>query len=105
MLEGVVSILLPSRSFLYPNGDTGFVQSFIVLDELAKSLGSSIWCYKITAWNTQADNLNMIINRTYHFSKHKLKPLVSKTAYPGQGVFDIHLTPYSTIVVLAAEAN
>ena len=31
-LDGVVSAILPSCSFLYPNGDAGLVQSFIVLD-------------------------------------------------------------------------
>ena len=73
-LDGIVSVILPSRLFLYPNGDAGLVQSFIVLDEMEKWLVSSIWHYKITAWNEQAENLNVMRNRTYHFSKYKLKP-------------------------------
>ena len=103
-LNGVVSVILPSRLFLYPNGDAGLLQNFVVLDELAKKLGSSIWRYNITAWNEQAENLNVMTNRTYRFYKYKLKLSVSKTAYPGKSVFDIHLTPYSSIVELAAEA-
>ena len=105
MLEGIESNILHSWSFLYPNGYAGLMQNFIVLDELAKRLGSSIWHYKINTWNLQAGNLNVMTNRTYRFFKYTLKPFVSKIADRGKRVFDIHLTPYSAIVVLAAEAN
>ena len=88
LLDGVMSILLPLCSFTYPNGDAGLVEIFIVLDELAKRLGSPIWHNKLTSWNEQAENLNVSANRTYRFSKYKLKLSVSKTAYPGQDVFD-----------------
>ena len=47
----------------------------------------------------------MLAIRTYRLSKYKLTPSPSKTVYPGQGVFDIHLMPYSSIVELATEAN
>ena len=36
---------------MYPNRDPGLVESFIVLDELAKELGTTTWHYKIDTWN------------------------------------------------------
>ena len=42
LLDDLVSILLPLRSFTYSKGDAGLVQIFIVSDELLKRLRSSI---------------------------------------------------------------
>ena len=93
-------LFFPSHSFTYPNYSTGLVQSFIVLDELAKRLGAATWCNKIMMWNEQADNLNFEINRTYRFSQCKLKPTTAKTSYPGQGEFDANLSSFSIIIEL-----
>ena len=41
IVDGVVSVIFSASSFTYLDGAVGLVQSFIVLDELAKHLGSS----------------------------------------------------------------
>ena len=100
-----MGVIFPAYLFLFCNSNAGLVQSIIVVDELAKRLGSLIWHYKITAWNAAAENLNVKTNRTYRFTKYKLKSSVAETVYLGQGVFYIHLTPYSSIAELAPETN
>ena len=40
-VKGVVSVTFLSRKFVYPDDSDGSVQTFIVLDDFAKRLGSS----------------------------------------------------------------
>ena len=89
---------MPLHSFVQRNGLPGTVQSFIVVDALAKRLNSDVWRYKIVAWDEQAKNLNIETNRVYRFEHFKMKPAKGNCNYPGQDKYEIHLTPISTIV-------
>ena len=100
-----MGVIFPAYLFLFCNSNAGLVESIIVVDELAKRLGSLIWHYKITAWNAAAENLNVKTNRTHRFTKYKLKASAAKTVYPEKRVFNIHLTPYSSIAEFAIEIN
>ena len=73
------------------------VQSFIVVDPLAKRLNSDVWRYKIVAWDDQAKNLNIETSRTYRFEHFKMKPTKWNSDYPGQDKLEVHLTSISTI--------
>ena len=53
-MEGAVSVIFLAHKFTYPDGHSGLEQMFIVLAELAKRLGTSIWWSKIMAWNEKA---------------------------------------------------
>ena len=103
-LEGIVCNISPARAFRYADNREGVMQNFVIVEELAKSLGAAMYQYKIRSWNVLVENLNMTKNRTYRF-KYNLKPAFSKNVYPGQGLFEIHLTPYSSIVELAPETK
>ena len=104
-LEGVVCNIFTAHVFHYFNNREGIMQRFIMVDKLAKSFRAAIHQYKITSWDVLLENLNVMKNRTYHFSKYNSKPAFFKNMYPGQGVFEIHLMPYSSIVELAPEMN
>ena len=94
-------ILFQPHSFTYSDGNVGLLQTLIVLDELAKCIGSSTWQYIIfMAWNAEVNNL-MDTNIMYRFSQYKLKQSTSKKSYPGQGKFGMHLSSFSTIIELA----
>ena len=100
-LDGLVSAVFPPHSFTYPDDGNGLRQSYIMSDELAKRLGCSIWKYKITAWNKQAANLNMVPNKTYRFRQCKLKSgMTSNKSYPTQAEFEVHLLSFSSVVEL-----
>ena len=94
---GVVQLLLPIRTFKHRTGRTGFVRSFIVVDEHAQQLNADVWRYKFVAWNEQAKTLNVELNHTYRFSHFKMKPVKGNCDYPGQDEHELHLTPISTI--------
>ena len=104
-LKKVVCNIFSACTFRYAGNREGVIQSFFIVDELTKSLGAAIYRYKITSWDVLVENLNVVQNRTYRSSKHTFKPTFSKNVYPGQGVFEIHLTPYSSIVELTPETN
>ena len=93
-VDRAVSVIFPSHSFTYPDDSIGLVQSFIMLDKLAKRPGASTWCYKIMVWYEQADNLNVEINRTYRFTQCKLKLTMVKTSFVAQVEFDVHLSSF-----------
>ena len=99
---GVVQLLLPLHTFKHRNGRAGFVQSFIVVDKHAQRLNSDVWRYKIVAWNEQAKNLNVELNRTYRFNHFKMKPVKGNCDYPGQDEHELHLTSISTITEVTA---
>ena len=98
VLTGVVRLIMPPHTFVRQNGDTGTVQSIIVVDTLAKSLNSEVWRYKVVVWNEQAKNLTIETNRVYRFEHFKMKLAKGNCNYPGQDAYEIHLTPISTIV-------
>ena len=54
-------------------GDKIRLLGFFVVDELARKLGDTIWRYKITVWNEQAEKLNMEKNINYRFTQYKMK--------------------------------
>ena len=98
VITGVVRVILSSNSFVRKNGTTGTVQSFIVVDTLAKRMKSDVWRYKFVAWDEQAKNLSVEQGRTYRF-EHMIRQLrKGKFSYPGQDDYEVHLTPKSTIV-------
>ena len=98
IITGSVGLILPLHSFARKNGTTGTVQSFIVVDTLAKRLNSDVWRYKIVAWDEQAKNLSVEQGRTYRFEHFKMKPRKGNISYPGQDNYEVQLTPISTIV-------
>ena len=98
VITGAVRLILPPHSFTRRNGATSTVQSFIVVDTLAKRLNSDVWRYKIVAWDEQAKNLNIETNRVYRFEHFKMKPAKGNSSYPDQDSYEVHLTPISTIV-------
>ena len=102
VLIGVVRLIMPPHTFVRQNGDTGTVQSIIVVDTLAKSLNSEVWRYKIVIWDEQAKNLTIETNRVYRFEHFKMKLAKGNCNYPGQDTYEIHLTPISTIVEVTA---
>ena len=102
VLTGVVRLIMPPHTFVRKNGDTGTVQSIIVVDTLAKSLNSEVWRYKIVIWDEQAKNLTIETNRVYRFEHFKMKLAKGNCNYPGQDTYEIHLTPISTIVEVTA---
>jgi hypothetical protein len=98
VITGVVRVILSSYSFVRKNGTTGTVQSFVVVDTLAKNLKSDVWRYKFVAWDEQAKNLPVEQGRTYRF-EHMIRQLrTGNFSYPGQDDYEAHLTPKSTIV-------
>ena len=100
MITGVVRLILSPHSFVRRNGATGMVQSFIVVDSLAKRQNSDVWRYKIVAWDDQAKNLTVETGRTYRFEHFKMKPTKWNSGYPGQDNIEVHLTSISTIKLL-----
>ena len=100
VITGVVRLILEPHSFVRRNGTAGMVQSFIVVDPLAKRLNSEVWRYKIVVWGDQAKNLNVEVGRTYRFEHFKMKSTKWNCGYPGQDKFEVHLTPISTIKML-----
>ena len=102
VLTGVVRLIMRPHTFVRQNGDTGTVQSIIVVDTLAKSLNSEVWRYKVVVWNEQAKNLTIETNRVYRFEHFKMKLAKGNCNYPGQDTYEIHLTPISTIVEVTA---
>ena len=99
---GDVQLILPLHTFKHRNGRPGFVQSFIVVDKHAQQLNSDVWRYKIVAWNEQAKNLNIEMNRTYRFNHFKMKPVKGNCDYPGQDEHELHLTSISTVTEVMA---
>ena len=97
VITGAVRLILPPHSFTRRNWATGTVQSFIVVDTLAKRLNSDVWRYKIVAWDEQAKNLNIETNRVYRFDHFKMKPMKGNSSYHGQDGYEMHLTALSTI--------
>ena len=73
-LEGIVCNIFPARALHYTDNHEGVMQNFVVVDELAKSIGAAIYRYKITSWNVLVENLNVTKNRNYRFSQYNLKP-------------------------------
>ena len=73
-LEAIVCNIFPVHAFHYSDNREGIMQSFVVVDELAKSLGAAIYRYKITSWNVLVENLNVTKNKTYYFSKYNFAP-------------------------------
>jgi hypothetical protein len=98
VITGVVRLILPSNSFARKNGATGTVQSFIVVDTLAKRLKSDVWRYKFVVWDEQSKNLPVEKGRTYRFEHFKMQPRNGSFSYPGQDDYEVHLTLNSTIV-------
>ena len=96
-ITGVVQLILPCHMFTQWNGRPGFVQTFIVVNTLAQTLYSDVWCYNIVAWNDQAKNLNIEMNRVYRFAHFKMKSVKENSDHPGQGDYAVHLTALSTI--------
>ena len=74
VLTGLVSLILPPKSYTRRDGTSGCVQTFIVEDILGRRLNSDVWRYKIIAWGEQAINLNVETNRVYRFEHFKMKP-------------------------------
>ena len=96
VLTGLVSLILPPKSYTRRDGTSGCVQTFIVEDILGRRLNSDVWRYKIIAWGEQAINLNVETNRVYRFEHFKMKPKSGLGRYPGQDDYDVHLTTRST---------
>ena len=96
MVDGVVTNLFYSQSFMYVDGVSCFVQNFFIVDKLAQKFSVTLWRYKITAWNDQSNKLNVMENKTYRFMQCELKAYTtSEKSYLGQAEFDVHLSPFS----------
>ena len=80
-LQDVVSVIFPCALVPLPQRRCRLSTKLCCDGQVGKKtwFGSLIWRCKIIAWNAPAENLNVKTNRTYRFTKYKLKPSVSKT--------------------------
>ena len=104
-LTGRSLILFAPVQFKIKSGGFGLVQSFVIVDMLARSLDQDVWRFKITAWNSDVSKLMIEVGKCYTISHCKIKPTNNSTNYPGQADYELHMTRTSKITETSQEIS
>ena len=106
VVEGRVIYISPISTFEYNiesgNRHTkkGMVQSYILLDVLAKQTKKPIYTYRVTAWNEQVSSRVFKKDEYYRLSHFAWKENSFPRRPQHQSNYDVHLKPSSQIELI-----